>query len=176
MLRQELERAVSTVVAAINESGMTRAIHTYIRAGTQSEVPQEAVTQLLVAVQQYAIRAAQFNEVEQQVVRLLELSETGDMSFWAPLMRGGSRARSPLYNLLEALQFASRQLPKLLALLSRESAGSRHGARATAEQAAVLQVQLIEPDGSASRPERLVEVLQGVEMLYGACATMLGYP
>ncbi len=188
MHADQLRVAIDKVVDTLAASGILTAIRDYRTAkGDQRPV---AAARLGHAGAMLMERMGQVTPVEDTALKLLHLDSLRQTSYWQDLLSAEKpeKARAAeLVHLYSRVLFASNHLPNFAALLSRvtnETASSASGsASAAASQVAPLQtgesrlaIQLSDAGERASDPDRIARSIDGVDMLYSACASLSRRP
>lgn len=119
-------------------------------------------------------RFGQLSELERRVAERLHLDSLADPDYWDKVILatdGQTGNKAELVRLASRVMFASNNLPGLLALLEQtENAPADQPALAASE--APLIIRLVEGGERASDPDRIARAIDGVDMLYSACASL----
>ncbi|CAK8719639.1 MAG: hypothetical protein CDV28_101186 [Candidatus Electronema aureum] len=174
MLRKEILRATSNVLAALEETGFVLLFESLL-PGKEKDKKDK----LLPAFSHYIKLYEQFGDTEKMLLSILDLDRLHNTDFWTNLMTvEGNKMLNEIIDTFQAIQFAQEHLPKILKLIERESDtkaadNKKSEANASADELGQLCVTVIE-DRDKSTPERLVLVLQSIDGLYRACAFLAG--
>ena len=128
----------------------------------------EASTAMFTALNRYSIASSRFSESAQIIERLMELDELTDTSKW-PRM-ASSKVGSQLLSARSSIEFAVNQLPKIISLLERSYNHQEENIESSTQ---VLSVTLPEEKGKASKPERIIQLIEAVSQLYEVCSEIL---
>ncbi len=115
---------------------------------------------------------------ERLVVRSMHLQDLARPAYWETLMRGSADPKAvagELVRLTSRVVFATGQLPGLVGLLEHVE-GAPRARHPVAEGEARLVVRLADAGERASDPDRVARTIDGVDMLYSACASIARKP
>lgn len=173
----QLYTATQRVLKSLKTSGLMPALKHY-RASLrgQAQGDRESVEAVLKqASDAYVSEAAMYGEDETSVVNLLHLAELGKSSYWLDMT---STARSVEMRLAQSvsayskMMFVTSHLPGLLSLVRETSAID--GLRADEPDTGALVLRLYDAVEPASSPDRISRLIDAVDMIYSACASMSG--
>jgi hypothetical protein len=166
MRRAELLEASRNVLNALTASKVRAALLSMI---TQRHQGKENLAwgPILSAMTNYAVMASRFGANERQVITLLGLTILEGPILWQPESREDKK--ETLVQVYNAVRYTEEYLVRFLDLI-KQSADDAPG------QDTRLRVILIEEEGNASTPERLIKVFEGVKELYEVCATLRDEP
>lgn len=181
MRRIEVINAAEEVRQALEESGILAAVENgFERARTRVEKDRpEHIQSLFEALKQYTIRAQSFSSAGIKVAQILGLNELEESALWSKISEPEEGGRI-LYRLQRAIGFATEYLPKIVDLVRQEPLEAI--AKAADDESSkyagmdLISVIVLEEEERFSSPERLVTVLESIQMLYEASATMMGVP
>jgi hypothetical protein len=162
--REDIVNATTNVLRALNESGVSRQFEGAARRESKPERAGGAAA--LEVFRNWNAEFLRFGPAEQKILEIFELRVLEDAVFWAEVLTNGFDSPVP-HRLLFNLNTFRRFAPKVLDML--ESDALREKKRMTKESLdadQILTVILIEHRGQASKPERLVEVIESVIDLY----------
>lgn len=171
----QLYSATQRVVKSLEISGLMPALKQYRAAlrGTSAKDTDAAESRLLQAGEAYVEKTAQYSDDETSVVNLLHLGQLGLSSFWIDLTSSVSPVevrKTQAVSAFSKIMFATSHLPGLLGLVRETSAVE--GLRGQDPGAVRLVVRLYDSIESAASPERLARLLDAVDLLYSACASI----
>lgn len=173
MLRSEIAAGTATVLKAIEESGLALAV----RSTFEREKKSHNTEELLASFSRYMQLYQSFGAVERSIIGILGLEVLHNMKFWAFILSADDpRGHGEALMVYQKVQFAQEHLPKLLALLHRdtdEPVVKKTDKKRDREPHAVLTAVVIE-DKRLSSPLRLVNLLESIDGLYSACAVTMG--
>lgn len=118
-----------------------------------------------------------FSPAEQTVAAQLHLDRLASLDYWKALMslKGDQAARqSELVQLYSRAMFASSHLPNLVGVLSGVTAGSATVSPGLNE--GTMSIGLRDAGEKASDPDRIARSIDGVDMIYSACASLARKP
>lgn len=175
MRRADLVHAASQLASALGESGVERPLVEVARLGYRAQpVPGELLTRLLSALRDYGLRAHRFTRPARVLSDTLGLAELESADTWTRLISAEGRAREA-FAFAERVRFAATHLPKVAALLEQAGVPAIDAVRrGESTDRALLSVQVIEAPRRFSTPTRLATLLESLDLLYGACATLEG--
>jgi hypothetical protein len=173
MRKDELIRAGEQLAAALRDSGVERALTDVARLGSRPQpLPDDLLARLLGALRQYGIHASRFTRATREAAAAVGLETLDQADAWSRVI-ASQRRQQEAVTLLERVRFATHHARALLGLLDR-TPRDRVGRAGGAAETAVLSVHVIEAPNRFSTPARLAMLLQSVETLYQACATLEG--
>lgn len=174
MRRIEIKEGVRDVLDALSRSGVQEQISAAFD-GTRRGQSGDFSIEMLGALKVYGLLASGFNEAAHQAAEIMELDMLEKPSVWASLCSGEPPA---LHQAHYCIQFARDHLPKLLEFLSQKG----HEDYITVIERGsppeqgfeTLTILILEDETQFSRPQRLIEVLEAAQLLYGHCAPLFG--
>ena len=182
MQPDELSLAVKNVVDVLNKSDLLSAVRQY-RASNSSDIAV-ASARLGHAGAVLVEGMDSFSENEKQVARCLHLEGMASPGYWQALLMASSdekKKAAELVQLYSRVMFANSHLPNLIKLLSSADASAPMAAATTsaAPLSAIeggLSIQLTDAGERASDPDRVARSIDGIDMLYSACASIARKP
>ena len=183
----ELQDAVKFVVELIETSGVKPAVSDF-RTALVSGGNVRSKHQLDIAGTRLITGMARMNPLQRRVCQVLHLDKLGSQRYWDSLLdetADKNKIRAELVHLYSRIMFASNHLPMLLALqpASLESSGinttkaldeSYQHVLSSGNQ--LLKIRLLEAGESVSDPDRISRTIDGVDMIYNACASIAKKP
>ncbi len=172
MLRTELKTAVNNVLITMEKIDLVALIESLLGHGEK----QVEKGHPLAVFREYLKIYEKFGNAEKEILEILQLCFLNDVQLWTMLVReeevGQQSAVSELYG---SLKFAQDHLPKLLALLKRDTddISERLDSKAEGEQKRAVLTTIVIEERDLSTPERLILLFQSIEGLYGAAAQVL---
>ncbi len=187
MHADELRVAIDKMVDTLAASGIMTAIRDYRTAkGDQQPV---AAARLGHAGAMLMERMGKVTPHEETALKIMHLNNLRDTGYWQALLsiqKSEQERNAELVHLYSRVMFASNHLPNFSALLGRVDAGAGGAgspATAAANSAAELQagesritIQLTDAGEKASDPDRIARSIDGIDMLYSACASLSRRP
>jgi hypothetical protein len=176
MRKADLINGVDQVVRALSESGLELPLVEVARLGYRREpVPGELLTRLLGALRDYGLRANRFTRPGRLVAEALGVTALEHADTWSLLIAAENRAQEA-FSFAERVRFATQHLPAFSELLGQGGIPALDALRRGEEAGgqALLVVQVIEAPRRFSTPARLATLLDSLDLLYGACATLHG--
>jgi hypothetical protein len=165
MRRDDIVTAVGNVLQTLDASGAVDYFESVLQRDGNSQRAGGGVIALDVFRKLHASFLL-FGAAEQKILEIFDLTQLDEPEFWVEVLTDGFQ--SPVtHGLPFKLNNFRRFVPKILEML--ETDALREKRRATKESRdpdRILTVILIEDRGQASKPERLVEVIEAVVELY----------
>ena len=189
MHADELRKAVSRVVEILKRSDIRGALDKYRAA--RGDDRAVAAARLGHAGAMIMERMEGFSAIERRVARLMHLELLGSPDYWQSLLGGAADPKThqaEIVRLASRVMFASGQLPVLISLLESVEtapAGANaaptenvpdHLRRPLASGESRLVVRLSDAGEKASDPDRIARSVDGIDMLYSACASIARKP
>jgi len=183
----ELSTAVENVIEVLNKSDLLSAVRQY-RASRKSEDVAVASARLGHAGAVLMEGMEKFSENEKQVARSLHLEGMSSPGYWQALLMTADddkKRAAELVQLYSRIMFASSHLPNLVGLLSsaQTPAATATPVANTAAPAVPLSsieggltIQLTDAGERAADPDRIARSIDGIDMLYSACASIARKP
>lgn len=153
------------------------AIKSY-RASLRGQAQSDRATSesvLMEASRAYVDKTALYGEDEASVVNLLHLAELGEASYWHDMTSNARSVEARMGQAVSAyskVMFATGHLPGLLSLVRETSAVD--GLRTDERDSGALVLRLYDSVELASSPDRMARLIDAVDMIYSACASMSG--
>jgi hypothetical protein len=194
MHADQLRVAIDKVVDTLAASGIMTAIRDYRTAkGDQRPV---AAARLGHAGAMLMERMGNVTPQEETALKIMHLNNLRDTGYWQALLsmqKSEQERNAELVHLYSRVMFASNHLPNFSALLGRVDTGAGSAASAAsgsgassstgANGAAELQagesritIHLTDAGEKASDPDRIARSIDGIDMLYSACASLSRRP
>ena len=176
----QLYSATQRVVQSLKTSGLMPALKSYRASlsgqnvagnGRGDRASSESV--LMQASDAYIIESAMFGEDEKAVVNLLHLGQLGTASFWLDMVsnvRSIEVRQAQSVSAYSKMMFAVSHLPGLLSLVRETSAVE--GLRSDDVDTGTLVLRLYDSIEPASSPDRMSRLIDAVDMIYSACASL----
>jgi hypothetical protein len=170
MRRKDLIKAVAAVNKAIEKSQVFSAI------GPLNKKPDPLT--LLTSYQAFASYYKEFGETEREVFKILGLEGLEDAKTWATLFESREDDRMKFNRYRASLRFTADNLPKILNLLKQDHIefsieGSNRPVSTDANAGlAVLSVIMPESENEVSKPQRLINVLESINLFYSVSAVL----
>jgi len=173
MHADELRQAVTKIVDLLRRSELRSVLDRYRSArGDERTV---AAARLGHAGAMIMDRMQALTPAERRVARLLSLDELGTTEYWQSLLGGAADARAhqgDIVRLASRVMFAIGQLPAMVALLEPVREGLTGNRFPLADGEGRLVLRLADAGEKASDPDRVARSIDGVDMLYSACASI----
>lgn len=175
MRKADLVHAAEQLSGALRGSGVELPLVEVARLGYRREpVPGELLTRLLTSLREYGIRASRYTRPARALAETLGLAPLENADTWSLLIAAEGRAQEA-FAYAERVRFATQHLPRVSGLLEQAGVPSVDAARrGDPGGAALLTVQVIEAPRRFSTPTRLATLLESLDLLYSACATLEG--
>ncbi len=175
MVLTNLHLSVQAISNALDKSGLHSAISDYVLEA--SDIPDTAAERvLLCAANNYMDRAAAYNPSQLAIAETLELTPMQSPSFWfdicAPTLNSAVRT-SMLESALHSISFAQQHIGKLQKLLQHTNTITSHK---DGPDLTTIRVRINDAVEKASDPDRLSRLIDGVDMIYRACADLADQP
>lgn len=186
MHADQLRVATDKVVDTLAASGILSAIREYRTA--QGDQRPVAAARLGHAGAMLMERMGKVSPEEDSVLKLLHLDSIRTTVYWQNLLsveKSEKERSAELVHLYSRVLFASNHLPNFVALLGRVSgapAASSASAKAAPALAPIqagesrMTIQLSDAGEKACDPDRIARSIDGIDMLYSACASLSQRP
>jgi len=175
MRADDLHEAVGRIAGVLDDAGIRPALDRFRAArGDERSV---AAARLERAGKAIGERFRNLDTVERRLVKSLHLDSLADAAYWQSLLgtaETDDKGRAELVRLAARLMFAAQNLPGLTALLSDVEPPERLASLGSGESR--LRVRLVDAGERASSPDRIARAIDGVDMLYSACASIARRP
>lgn len=177
MHADELRQAVTKIVDLLRRSEIRSALDRYRSA--RGDDRTVAAARLGHAGAMIMDRMQALSPAERRVTRLMHLDDLASTEYWQSLLDGTADARAhqgDIVRLASRVMFATGQLPAMVSLLEdvREATPETRFPLADGEGRLVLR--LADAGEKASDPDRVARSIDGVDMLYSACASIARKP
>jgi len=164
---------ISQVTKALSESGVAEALQAMMNLA-HSPGARQSRSEMLAAFKRYLLAAQGFNGAARAVVSILELQPLEEPQFWATDNPG--EIQENVMSVYRTVVFTVQQLPKLAKLIRQETFPSTLKGPDGISRDALLTLILPEGANESSRPQRLVDALTAVTLLYEAVAAIENQP
>ena len=168
MRRNEIIDGTKEILAAIDESQIWRLLR---ESGVGRKLTSEQTQILFNALNEYTIKASTFSSVAKKISKIFKLDKLSNANLWATMLTDESNY---IFTIRSILIDVKTFLPSIIELLENETIhemeNSSDEKNLKYKDKARLSIVISEPDNRFSTPERLVEVLQSVNLLYEVCS------
>jgi hypothetical protein len=163
MRRTEFATGIQQLHDALVESQLQSLLASMLE--DRSEEP--ATSQVLTVLKEYSLQARQFNEAAHRLAHLLNLDKLESPDTWSQLID----QRDPAFvrRQHERVSVVTDYLPQVAALLQHSARQTLEAAGLTPDEAGRLTVLIVEQEDRLSSPQRIAELLTGLEKLYEVC-------
>lgn len=169
----QLFASVECVLNALEESGLQAAVQGF-RHGIIAGDTSVAKSELAKSADLYMDCAAAYGSADSALAEKLHLTPLQSPGFWFDISASTldeSLRLSTLAEIQANLEFASIHLPKLLSIADSHGAA---GSDQTGNDNALIKVRIHDAVEKASFPDRISRLIDGVDMIYQACAELAG--
>ena len=174
MRADELRQAVDRIVEILARADIRGAVDRFRTArGDERTVAAARLGHAGALVME---RFESLGDAERLVVRSMHLHDLASPAYWRELIESSGDPKAvagELVRLTSRVMFATGQLPGLVRLLDAVD-DSRRAPLADGE--ARLVIRLVDAGERASDPDRVARSIDGVDMLYSACASIARKP
>lgn len=177
MHADELRQAVNGIVALFKAADIRTALDQY--RASRGDDRTVATARLTHAGATIADGVEKLTPAARRVLRLLHLDEMGTADFWQNMTdesRDAKTRQGEIVRVASRLMFASGQLPLLVGMLDAESDAVPVDAVPLADGEGRLSIRLVDAGEKAADPDRIARSIDGVDMLYSACASIARRP
>lgn len=170
----QLHTTVQIIVQALDKSELAKAILSYQTAASGGATGDDSA--LLRAANIYMDKAAEYGQAELAVAESLHLLPLQSPSFWfdatSHTLDAGLRAAMLAEN-LKNIQFSCARFPKIFELLQRAGLADPD---INVEEQATITLRIHDATDKASDPDRISRLIDGVDLIYRACANLAELP
>lgn len=179
MHADELRTAVSRVVDILNKADIRSVVDQY--RSSRGENRTAAAARLGHAGAVIMERLDELSDSEKRVVKCLHLETLGSADYWQSLLGNTDDPRkhqAEIVRLASRVMFATSHLPGLIALLDQGAAkaSSTTGQAELQVDEGALHIRLADAGEKAADPDRIARSVDGIDMLYSACASIARKP
>lgn len=179
MHADELRTAIHRVVEVLNRADILAVVKEYRTARGEQRTVAAARLGHSGAVIMESMQ--QFTSAERAVAKCMFLDSLGTTQYWQSLLAPSEDPQAnaaELVHLFSRVMFASTHLPNLATLLGRvdASAPQAGGLAAPGLGEGNLTIRLTDAGERAADPDRIARSIDGIDMLYSACASIARKP
>lgn len=173
MRRIDLINSVQKIGNAINKSEIPRAVSFSISRDKME------LEELLAIFQAYGKFESAFNSVDKKVLSIFELEELGNPKFWSKIVVMGQDDKSTQSHVRMRVRYFTDFLPNLLNLLKQDNINYNQIENdgvvedTSLLNQSILTIILPEDKNEMSSPERLIKVLESVNLFYTSFSIIL---
>jgi hypothetical protein len=177
MQADELRMAVTKVVELLVGANIASVVNQYRAAkGDQRAEAQEGLSQAAgIIMEQFA----SMTTAERQVTKILHLDSLGSREYWMGLFGSSEdpkKHQGEIVRLASRVMFAGNHLPALLNLVEYADTTPQIATQALEQGDKYLCIRLTDAGERASDPDRIARSIDGIDMLYSACASIARKP
>jgi hypothetical protein len=162
--REDIVNAVTGVLHALEVSGTAKYFELAARREGKQERAKSVAT--LEVYRDWNAQSLKFGPAEQRIIEIFDLKPLDEADLWMEMLTKGldsPKTHGIFYN----LNVFRRLAPKFLGMLETDALREKNRiTKESPEVEHILTVILIEDRGQASKPERLIEVIESVVELY----------
>jgi len=177
MHADELRTAIHRVVEVLNKADILAVVKEYRTAkGDQRAVAAARLGHSGAVIME---NMDKFNPEEKAVVKCMFLESLGTTQYWQGLLASAGdpqKNTAELVHLFSRVMFASTHLPNLANLLGNVGASTATTVGQPLTGEAQLAIRLTDAGERASDPDRIARSIDGIDMLYSACASIARKP
>lgn len=177
MHADELRRAVNKIVEVLKKADILAVVSQYRAAqGDQRTVAAARFGHAGAVIME---NMENLSPTERAVVRCMSLEDMGSATYWQSLLQTTGEPRqnaAQLVHLASRVMFASNHLPNLVKLLGSVETATHAGQRALQTGEGGLTIRLTDAGERATDPDRIARSVDGIDMLYSACASIARKP
>lgn len=179
MHADELRMAVTKIVEVLTKSDILGVVDQY--RSSKGDQRTTAAARLGHAGAVIMERIDAMSPTERQVVKCLHLDLLGTADYWQNLLGSAAEPKehqAEIVRLASRVMFARSHLPGMVKLLDTVKAdvGNRGSQFALEDGEGGLLIRLTDAGERASDPDRVARAIDGVDMLYSACASIARKP
>ena len=177
MHADELRQAVTKIVDLLRRSEIRSVLDRYRSA--RGDDRTVAAARLGHAGAMIMDRMQSLTPAERRVARLMHLDDLAATGYWQSLLDGTSDARAhqgDIVRLASRVMFAGGQLPAMMSLLESVEEAEPEPRFPVGDGEGRLVIRLADAGERASDPDRVARSIDGVDMLYSACASIARKP
>ncbi len=175
MRADELRSAVEKIVIVLAKADLLNVVRNYRAAkGGDRTVAAARLGHAGAVVME---NMEKFSPSEQAVVRTLHLDSLGSTAYWQSLLESVNEPKkqaAELVSLYSRVMFASDHLPKFAKMLALDS--DQDGYQVLLSGQRRITIRLSDAGEKASDPDRVARAIDGIDMLYSACASISKKP
>ena len=177
MQANELRMAVTKVVEMLEKANIASVVDRYRSAkGDQRAEAQTGLRQAAVVImEQFSSMSAS----ERQVTKILHLDAMGTQKYWVDLFGSAEdpkRHQGEIVRLASRIMFAGNHLPGLINLVRQANTVPQITTQPLEPGDSYLYIRLADAGERASDPDRVARSIDGIDMLYSACASISRKP
>ena len=177
MHADELRRAVNKIVEVLKKADILAVVSQYRAAqGDQRTVAAARFGHAGAVIME---NMENLSPTERAVVRCMSLEDMGSAAYWQSLLQTTGEPRqnaAQLVHLASRVMFASNHLPNLVKLLGSVETATHAGQRTLQTGEGGLTIRLTDAGERATDPDRIARSVDGIDMLYSACASIARKP
>lgn len=180
MHAEELRSAITRLVEVLNKADILAVVKEYRTAQGDNRAVAAARLGHSGAVIMESME--HFSTAEKAVAKCMFLDNLGTTQYWQGLLASVNDPKknaAELVHLFSRVMFASTHLPNLAKLLGESGTSADHAAIGMAPPATGegrLTIRLTDAGEKASDPDRIARSIDGIDMLYSACASIARKP
>lgn len=177
MRADQLQRAASSVTKLLKNADLL----TIIRECRGARDEQLAVSLARLGNAGASVMKAleNANAAESQLLKATHLDALATPAYWRNLVTvdvDEKKRQADLVQLYSRVMFATGHLPSLVNLIDHVDVAQAPGVRQAADGEETLTIRLTDAGEKASDPDRLARAIDGIDMLYSACASLARKP
>jgi len=177
MHADELRSAISKVVEVLNKADILAVVREYRTAlGDERAVAAARLGHSGAVIMESMDK---FSDAEKAVVKCMFLDSLATTQYWQGLLASAKdpeKNAADIVHLYSRAMFASTHLPHLATLLGQTDSSTTTDLANPNAGEARLTIRLSDAGERASDPDRIARSIDGIDMLYSACASIARKP
>ncbi|MFT4730394.1 MAG: hypothetical protein ACI9UN_004919 [Granulosicoccus sp.] len=168
---------VTKVVELLGTANIASVVNQYRAA--QGNKRAEALDGLRQAADIFMEQFASMSASERQITKIMHLDSLGSQEYWSNLFGSSEdpkKHKGEIVRLASRIMFASNHLPALLSLVDQVDTTPQFATQALKQGDGYLCIRLTDAGERASDPDRVARSIDGIDMLYSACASIARKP
>ena len=177
MQADELRMAVTKVVGLLERANIASVVDQYRAA--KGDQRAEAHAGLRQSAGIILDQFASMSSSERQITKILHLDSLGSREYWMELFGSvddPKKHQGEIVRLASRIMFASNHLPGLLNLVKQVNTTPQIATQPLEQGDGYLCIRLTDAGEKASDPDRVARSIDGIDMLYSACASIARKP
>lgn len=186
MTRRQLTKSIKRILIVLEENNVFEVFDSLITGRVEKDKNSAAdFLNAIEALKRYSIAASSFTDNEREIISLFDLNDLESPAVWQTILLAQVReSRNAMTRRVSKIHFGlkdiKRFLPKFIEIIDHDEVNvlqlPKEDRPESLRNKEILTIILHEEKNNVSTPERLIEALDAIKVIYETCSIIEKYP